>query len=136
MQNERRKFLAAAGSIGIASLTLPFGAIASSLADTAGAFGDNTVLVQADFSARLKDWFYLHGKDVSDQGDLQLITVRDAGSSPEIEQFSLVFRSRRGAEPLLHGYHEVAGEAFSLFIKHSHEKKNRQFYAAEFALLR
>jgi hypothetical protein len=127
MENDRRKFLTFAGTVGIASLVLPGGVFAE--------FTPAEILSRDDYIARIKDWVYLHNADASHQGNLRLIKVLDRGSSDEIEQFALILRSRRHAVAMPSGYYQVAGEPFSLYVKHTHEKKRKQFYSAEFALL-
>ena len=129
MENDRRKFLASAGTLGIASLVWPGVVFADSLDSQLAGPG------YEDFTARIKDWFYLYTADTSHQGDLKLTKVRDSGSTAEIQQFALVLRSRRGAQAMPSGIYEVAGEAFNLYLKHTHESKNKQYYSAEFALL-
>ncbi len=129
MNNDRRQFLASVGSIGIASLLIPGGVFAQA------AFDPLTVLNREDYAARLKDWFYLHNADATHQGNLQLFKVMDEASSQQVQQFALILRSDRQALAMPSGYYEVAGEPFSLLVKHTHDQGGRQFYRAEFALL-
>jgi hypothetical protein len=139
MQNDRRQFLANTGVICATALAAPLmGLSQAQAADIPGSFEipELQLLSQDVYAARVKEWFYLHSEDVTEQGNLQLIKVRDSGSSPRIERFALTFRSRRGADPLLRGYYKVAGESFDLFVKHVFERKDRQYYVADFALLR
>lgn len=129
MDNDRRKFLAVAGTIGMASLVLPSGVFSATI------FPEFTALSRDEYKARIKEWFFLYNADASHQGDLKLIEVLDEGSSDELQQFALILSSRRGVDAMPSGYYEVAGEPFSLYIKYTHERKNKQFYNAEFALL-
>ena len=129
MNNDRRKFIAFASTLGTASLVFPTGVFAQVL------MPDVDILGGEDYQARIKEWFFLHNADSSQQGDLKLVKILDRGSSASLQQFSLILRSRRGAEPMPSGYYAVAGEAFDFFVKHTHERKDKQYYSADFALL-
>ena len=129
MDQKRRTFVIAASSLGAASLLCPTILMAEAVT------GSVDVIFKDGYIARLKEWFFLHNLDASEQGDLKLIKVLDRGSDSQIEQFSLKLRSRRGATALPSGYYQVAGEPFALYIAHTHENKDKQFYRAEFALL-
>ena len=129
MELRRRGFLASAGTVGAAGLLFP----AWALGQTLPLPEDLETL--SDFQARLKEWFYLYSSDPGQQGDLRLVKVEDRGTTAQLQQFTLTLHSRRGALPLPAGLYEVAGEPFSLSIKHTHENRDKQFYSAEFALL-
>ena len=130
MNNERRTFLASAGTIGIASLLAPGGVFAQM-----STFGSDPLLTRDDYAARIKEWFYLHNADATLQSYLQLVRVIGGNAEGPVQQFALKLRSNRQDLAMPSGYYEVAGEPFSLFVKHTHKKGGRQFYRAEFALL-
>ncbi len=130
MNNDRRKFLSQAGTISIASLFLPGGVLAKI------AVGRGKILSRDGFAARTNEWFYLHNADATHHSNLELIGVADEGSSRRIEQFTLTFRSDHQDVALPSEYYAVAGEPFHLFVNHTHEQAGRQFYRAEFSLLR
>ena len=129
MDQKRRTFIITASSLGAASLLCPTMLMAETVPESVD------VTFKDGYTARLKEWFFLHSTDASEQGDLKLVKVLDRGSDSQVEQFSLKLRSRRGATALPSGYYQVAGEPFALHIAHTHEKKDKQFYRAEFALL-
>ena len=129
MEQERRKFLNAAGTVGAAALLLPGSLFAQVLT------ANVTVQGSDYYTGRVREWFYLHSPETAQQGDLRLLRV-EAGINDAIKQeFSLVLQSRRGALAMPAGYYEVSGEPFSLYIQHTHEKRSKQFYLAQFALL-
>ena len=130
MYNDRREFLRSAGAIAITSALLPGGVLAETI------IGPVTVHSRKGFQARVNDWFYLHNSDASHQCNLELANVADTGSNDKVEQFALTLRSDLQATPMPSGYYYVAGEPFNLFVKHTHEQDGRQFYRAEFALLK
>lgn len=129
MELRRRGFLATAGTVGAAGLFFPSLVLGQTLPSP------EELETMEDFQARLREWFYVFGTDPGQQGDLRLIKVEDRGTTAQLQQFALTLRSRRGAPALSSGLYEVAGEPFSLSIKHTHENRDQQFYTAEFALL-
>ena len=129
MELRRRGFLATAGTVGAAGLLFPTLVLGQTLPSP------EDLDTLEDFRARLKDWLYLFNSDPGQQGDLRLIAVEDRGTTAQLQQFALTLRSRRGALALPSGLYEVAGQQFSLSIKHTHEQRDKQFYTAEFALL-
>ena len=129
MVMKRRGFLASAGTVGAAGLVLPAQLLAQALPS-----GDD-ILRLADYQARVADWYFVHSTDATHQGDLRLFYVQDNGSTADLEQFTLMLHSTRGAEVMPSGYYEVAGEPFNLHIKHTVDFWDHQIYIAEFALL-
>ena len=129
MESERRKFLNTAGTLGAAAMLMPRIVVAQVLA------ADVNVLGKDYYGARVREWFYLHSPASAQQGDLRLMRVEEGASDTVKSAFSLVLRSRRGALAMATGYYEVAGEPFSLYVQHTHEKRDKQFYLAQFVLL-
>ena len=129
MEYNRRDFITSATTVGVGGLLFPTWVLGQALPSP------DELDTMADFQDRLKEWFYLFNDDPEQQGNLRLVEVADRGSSAQLQQFSLTLKSRRGALPLPSGFYQVAGEPFSLSIKHTHENRNQQYYTADFALL-
>ena len=129
MESERRTFLNAAGTLGAAALVMPRMIFAQALA------ADTTLQGQDYYESRVREWLYLYSPTSAQQGNLRLLRVEEGNSDAVKREFSLILGSRRGAFPMSTGYYNVAGESFSLYIQHTHEKRDKQFYLAHFVLL-
>ena len=130
MKLDRRQFLTSVGTIWLMLAFLPKNAFAGMVRFY------RKVLWKQDYVDRINQWFYLANTDATHQGNLQLTTVEDCSSNSRVEKFCLTLRSDLQALPMPSGYYAVSTEPFGLFVKHTHEANGRQFYIAEFALLR
>lgn len=75
-------------------------------------------LRKADFEALLHTWFHVGG-DANGWQSVELVSVRDDGTTPRTEQFSLLFRGSPSLD-LAEGTHTVApesGDAFELYLQ-------------------
>ena len=98
------------------------------------------VLGSQAFDAMVGDRFYLANQTNSEQGIAKLTACKATGSAPELDQFYLLLRGRRGVR-LSEGLYAVTNwdghPNFDLHVQPTHiDRRKRERYIASFAQLR
>jgi hypothetical protein len=94
-------------------------------------------LRKADFEALLHTWFHVGGPAEGWQS-VELVSVRDDGSSARIEQFTVAFRGSPSLE-LAEGTHTLspaAGDDLELFLQPGEGDGSGRTVVARFSLIR
>ena len=124
----RRRFMGACAAV-VAALGFP--SIKANASDPIGS--------QA-FAAMVKDRFHLASYTGTDEGILKLISCEDIGDAPELDQFYLRLRGRRGkrlSEGLYYVSNSQGNPNFDLHVQPTGvDSRNRELYIATFALIR
>ncbi|MCB1852529.1 MAG: hypothetical protein KDI83_17420 [Gammaproteobacteria bacterium] len=132
--HDRRKFLAECCSAVVVSLFTPQ-TVLSAIAEFDAA--DNH-FTREDFLVLLKTRFTLSGVETNHSSKVTLIRVLERPSSSELEQFSLVFSG--SINTILPAGLYIAESAsigsFGIYIKPTTANVRRQFYMADFSLLK
>ncbi len=92
------------------------------------------------YAAMVGDRFYLANHSSPDRGKVRLISVEEIGVAPELDQFHLRFRGRRGGR-LSEGFYAVTNwnghPYFDLHVLPTGvDRRDREFYIASFARIR
>ena len=129
MQTRSRRGFLGACAAGLAALGLA--PVRARAADPVGSEG---------FSAMVGDRFYLANHSSPDQGRVKMIALEEVDVAPELDQFHVRFRGRRGAR-LPEGMYAVTNwDGHPYFDVHvlptGVDSRNRELYLASFAQLR
>ena len=92
------------------------------------------------FATMVKDRFHLASYDGADEGIVKLISCKETGDAPELDQFYLHLRGRRNRR-LAEGRYFVSNWSghpnFDLHVQPTDvDSRNREHYVASFALIR
>ena len=92
------------------------------------------------FAAMVGDRFHLAGVNGTEEGTVKLMSVEEVGAAPELDQFYLHLRGRRGkrlSEGLYYVSNSQGNPNFDLHVQPTGVAgRGRELYTASFALIR
>ena len=126
--SSRRRFMSACAAV-LAAAGIP----------SMKAFAADEIGSEA-FATMVKDRFHLASYGGTDEGTVKLISCEETGAAPELDQFYLHLRGRRGkrlSEGLYYVSNSQGNPNFDLHVQPTGvDSRNRELYIATFALIR